>query len=253
MDPDCRVGIDSSKTLPYQQTNGGSIQPISLRMVLASSLAAPLPVRAYDTSAFSNLWNTLPGTIPSVLATNWSGTADDLKVQQLDLSCLFNRVVLTDLDSSYVARYSIDTTNTSDPVTPVPNNTPSLEMWLLNGSVMNLYDNNTNLTAREYITGDACYTFEYGQWGRYVRLGTNYSGWFGSMVDLFLATTNSSSRRYTTQQWIVDSMYSVLYNFGQWSQDRFTNTVPRVQAWDATSAATNALINSTKDLYLYKY
>jgi len=43
--------------------------------------------------------------------------------------------------------------------------------------------------------------------------------WFGQMVDSFLAAPPppNGTRRYSNQQWVVDTMYTFLYDFGQWS------------------------------------
>ena len=259
VDPDCRVGITNTLTLPYKQTNGGSIQPINARVLFVSSLTDPIPAVANTTANFSNLWNNPADTVPALWATNWRGTGRDLLFQQVNLAPMFNRVILADLDSTVEGRYSIDTTNTVDPIVTVPASTPMLEMWLLNGTTISLYSSDatsTNLTARDMIVGANCYTFDYGQWGRYARFGTNTTGWFGTMADQFLAAsqpTRMATRRYPCQQWIADAMYQVLFNFGQWSLDRFTNNAPWPNApgSDLSMAAVMGLTNYTKALCTY--
>lgn len=262
IDPNCRIGTNASQTLPYTQTNRGSIELISPRFLLISSVTDPLPslgIASNSASTFSNLWSTVPGTIPAIWATNWNESPEDVKFQRLDLSTLFSRVILENIDLTNDAPFSIEVTNS---LTRVQEQS-RMEMWFINSTILNFHNPSNMLIAREYVTSDVGYTFENGDWGRYVRQGlppgasggTSGSGWFGAMVDQFLAAPAppGGTRRYSNQQWIVDAMFTFLWCFGQWSLDDFSGGPPwpHIPAYELSSAGAGGLCNYSSDLICY--
>ena len=265
VDPDHRVGTNAASTLPFTQTGLGSLQPQKLRLVIISSIGAPLPTPAINPNAtqFLQAWNAVAGSVPAFLTSSWSGRPDDLNIQRLELGTLFCRVVLENLDANYDAWYSVDTTNTLSSIakltaTATSGRTPT-NIWLVRGTVLNFHypDAAKTIQAREYIMEDVGYTFENGRWGRYLRYGPNRSnGWFGEMVDKFLAAAEKRPpdprRRYSTEQWVIDAMYQFLYCFGQWSLDNFYGGPPwpHIPGYEQSNAGATGLADYSSDLLI---
>ena len=252
VDPSCQVGT-AGATLPYTQTAAGSAQPSRVRLAILGSVGTPLPARNDGPTAaeFDGVWNAAPGTVPASLRALWGGLADDLKIQRMDAGTLFCRLVLENVDFINGAPYSVDTTNT---LTTVPAGSRR-EFWLLMGSVLNFHYTDSSLQAREYVMEDVGYTFENGRWGRYLRYGPNRgNGWFGEMVDRFLAAPPPpvGTRRYSTQQWVIDAMYTFLYDFGQWSLDSFYGGPPwpHIPGYEQSSAGATGLSSYSGDLLI---
>jgi hypothetical protein len=217
-------------------------------------VGAALPTRTTGPTAaeFESVWNAPPNTVPGALA-GWSGLVDDLKIQRMDVGTLFCRVILENVDFLQAAPYSVDSTNT---LTTLPAGSRR-EFWLLTGTVLNFHFADNSLQGREYVMEDVGYTFENGRWGRYLRYGPNRSnGWFGEMVDRFLAAPPPPgyTRRYATQQWVVDAMYQFLYCFGQWSLDSFYGGPPwpHIPGYEQASAGSDGLKSYSSDLLIYQ-
>jgi type II secretory pathway pseudopilin PulG len=255
VDPAARVGTNAASTLPFTQTAAGSRQPVGLRMLVVSSTGDPLPALPTATNAFSVIWNTAPGSVPTNFPADWAGNREDLKIQRMDLGAMFCRVILENVDYNRAAPYSVETTNT---LRTVPTGSRR-EFWLLSGTVLNFHypDIGNTLQAREYITEDVGYTFENGRWGRYLRYGPNRgNGWFGEMVDRFLAARPppGATRRYSTQQWVVDAMYTFLYNFGGWSLEsppfHGGPPWPHIPGYEQSAAGAQGLADYSGDLLI---
>lgn len=179
-DPSFRIGVTATNTLPFVQSAAGSIFPANARAVLVSSIAGPLPT--LTSANFSALWNTVAGTLPSGWPSTWGGSAADLKIERLDFSRLFRRVILNNLDSTASAPYGVDGTNV---VTIAP--LQRVEGWFVDTSQVNLYFATRTLQAREALAEDTSYVFENGRWGRNVTYGTGAgSTALGELVDAFV-------------------------------------------------------------------
>jgi hypothetical protein len=78
------------------------------------------------------------------------------------------------------------------------------------------------------------------------------------MVDRFLAAPPPPGNhcRYTSQQWVVNSMHTFMYNFGQWSLDSFSGGSfwPNIPAYEQSSAGASGLNSYSSDLIsFYNY
>lgn len=254
VDPGHGVGASTTNKLPYAQTAAGSVAPQRLRLLVMSSVGAPLPspaITAPTQQQFDGAWNTVSGGVPPVLQSTWSGSPDDLIVQRLEIGALFKRLILENLESVRTAPYSIETTNT---LTQIPAG-QRREMWFMSGTVINFHYSDNTLQAREYLLEDASYTFENGRWTRYLHYGPGRQiGWFGEMVDKFLAAPPppNGTRRYATQQWVVDAMYQFLYCFGQWSLDNFYGGPPwpHIPGYEQSQAGATGLCDYSSDLLI---
>lgn len=259
-DPECRIGTNAAGNLSYVQTaQGSAVQPQRLRVVVLSSVGAPLPspgITSPSTNQFLQAWNAVRDSVPEFLSSTWGGRPDDLNIQRIEVGPLFCRVVLENLDGNYVAWYSVEETNNLSSIPKLTNMVSNSRIfWLVRGTVMNFHYPDQSLQAREYIMDDVGYTFENGRWGRYLRYGANRSsGWFGEMVDKFLAAPPppGATRRYSTQQWVVDAMYHFLYCFGQWSLDYFYGGPPwpHIPGYEQSSAGATGLSDYSSDLLI---
>lgn len=265
VDPGHGVGASATNKLPYVQTAAGSaVPPQRLRVLVISSVGNPLPspaITAPTQQQFDDAWNTVSGGVLSALSSSWKGDPSDLNLQRLEIGALFKRLILVNLDSTNKAPYSIETTNT---LTWIPAG-ERREMWFMSGTVINFhYATNTAqspgsglpvMQAREYLLEDASYTFENGRWTRYLHYGPGKQiGWFGEMVDKFLAAPPppNGTRRYSTQQWVVDAMYQFLYCFGQWSLDNFYGGPPwpHIPGYEQSQAGATGLNDYSSDLLI---
>lgn len=180
-DPNFKIGPSVTNTLPFVQTATGSILPSNARAVVVSSIASALPT--LTATNFAELWNATSGTLPAGWA-NWGGSASDLRIERLDFSRLFRRVILNNLDSAAAAPYGVDGTNI---VTIAP--LQQVEGWFVDTSQVNLYFNTLALQARETLAEDTSYVFENGRWGRSVTYGTGAgSTELAELVDAFVDT-----------------------------------------------------------------
>lgn len=219
IDPALRIGTNSASVLPYTQTVLGSVQPVSPRLIILSSLSGALPTLTQTTNTFASVWNTQEDQMPSGWPSSWVGSGKDLKIERLELRDLFHKIVLNNLDVLNNARYSIETTNTMTYVAVGGR----VEAWFLDGTAVNFHYGNGTMQAREFIHEDASYVYENGRWGRYVTSGRNsLAGAFGQMVDAFLATSLPSDPKFNAdQQAVVDDMYNYLWYFAAWANDGF--------------------------------
>ena len=180
-DPNFRIGPSVTNTLPFVQSPTGSVLPSNARAVVVSSIASALPT--LTATNFAALWNAASGTLPAGWA-NWGGSASDLRIERLDFSRLFRRVILNNLDSTAAAPYGVDGTNI---VTIAP--LQQVEGWFVDTSQVNLYFNTLALQARETLAEDTSYVFENGRWGRSVTYGTGAgSTELAELVDAFVDT-----------------------------------------------------------------
>ncbi len=251
-DPAFRIGLHPTSSIPYVQTALGSLAISNARVLLISSTAQPLPPLDAGTNGFGVLWDTPAGTIPAPLTNTWTGDPADLHVLRLDLRSLFKRVMLENLDLGQGAPFSVEGLS---PVTNIAAG-QRRELWLIDSTAIDLHFGAGGLQAREFVAEDTSYTFENGLWRRYLRYGRSGSvGWFGDMVDRFLAAPPppGTTRRYANQQWIVDSMYVFLYNFGQWSIDDFAGGEPwpHIPGYELSAAGAAGLKNFTADLITF--
>jgi hypothetical protein len=183
-DPNFRIGPSVTNTLPFVQSPTGSVLPSNARAVVVSSIASALPT--LTATNFAALWNAASGTLPAGWA-NWGGSASDLRIERLDFSRLFRRVILNNLDSTAAAPYGVDGTNI---VTIAP--LQQVEGWFVDTSQVNLYFNTLALQARETLAEDTSYVFENGRWGRSVTYGTGAgSTELAELVDAFVDTPPS--------------------------------------------------------------
>ena len=216
VDPALRIGTNSSQTLPFAQTVNGSIQPISPRVMIISSLVKPLP--ALNAGDFNALWATPNDTAPAGWPAAWQSFREDLKIQRIDLRGLFHRVIIRNADTVNRAVYSVENTLTA----LIPGvGSPVIQMWLLDGTTMGFYDTNGIIQAREFVRRDTSYIYEDNHWGRDFS-PDDFLGPFGQMAEDFLAARRAPTAEFgSTQQAVVDEFYTYLWTYGVWANEGF--------------------------------
>ncbi len=132
----------SNKLTYVQSSVGTSNLPVNARVMLVSSLGRNLPITTGMplASDFDALWNAPPGTVPW---TGWNGDPYDVKIQRVNLSPLFVKLVLTTYNSATNGQYSIEPAP-PNATNQVPFNS-GFGAYFLKGTTLKLYTAATNL------------------------------------------------------------------------------------------------------------
>lgn len=171
IDPRLRVGPAPGSPLPYLQGPAGSMEPVSARVVVVSSLgeAPPATVRdgvASSTARFDAIWSASPGTVPS--GWSWSGRGEDLKMLRLDLGSLLIPVTMSQPVEPPQGRLSIDGADTNQ-ITPV-----SGPAWYLRDTLLRFRGADGSNPVSIILQSPTSLSFARGSWrGRLSLLGTS--------------------------------------------------------------------------------
>lgn len=154
------VGPSGATTnLPYQQGMSASQFPTSPRVMILSSLGVPLPTNIVSgvmaAATFSNLWATLPNTVPS--GWTWNGNAQDLRIQRVNFLPWFVQLVLNNSGTAN-GEYSIDGMGTNT----LPTN--PFSVWVIKGTKLGLIGTNNAVQAYEILNDSESFTFVGGSW-----------------------------------------------------------------------------------------
>jgi type II secretory pathway pseudopilin PulG len=214
--------------LPYtQRTLGLSSPPVWARFLLISSQSKDLPPKFGNdyfrgtnvpSGDFINVWETPARTKPSRW-TNWDGAAEDLALERIDLSPLFKRIIINNLDGTN-AFFSID----QGPITPVPGLTAGMEAYYLEGTEIRFYDSSTNLQARELAAFDTHYEFVDGIWGNWAKDGRSS----GVRRDLLLSLQrflsmpdNPHTKHFVKKEHLVLTLYEFMWTYAKWANAKW--------------------------------
>lgn len=220
VDPALQIGSPTSgvRTLPFQQTVRGSVQPVSPRFMFISSLASAIPVSGPASSAtFTSLWSNTSGTIPTGWTT-WKGESEDLRFGRLDFRSLFHRVVFNNLDPVNSATYSITAPTNAFSISTGQR----VETWFLATSALNLHFTDGTLQTREFVRADTSFVFENGRWSRDVTYGTQPPlGTFGQLVENFVQSAVPTQSSFgATPQAVVEEFFTYMSTYGIWASGR---------------------------------
>lgn len=222
-------------TLPYAQGAAGLADlPVNARVMIVSSLGAPLPITSGTATAadFAALWNAPDGTVPASWNSTWNGNPDDVKIQRINLSPLFVNLVLSTYTSSLQGQYKIRDTDNTFYSAPTGTGTNA---YYLRGTVLDLYSGpatNAVLNHSAMLDRDISYVFEDGIWKNSIVGGATYGlGDISGIVAAFLAATNNTRAvlpypTYSNAQQvvIVDSFIQYMSNYQVWSANDFPKT-----------------------------
>jgi hypothetical protein len=240
-DPALRIGpppLTPFSTLPYVQGTNGSAQPVNPRVMVISSLGAPLSATitagaATNAALFAQIWSSTDGTTP----VGWSGSEDwsYILIQRLNLAPMFVQLLLNN-NSSTPGWYSID--NTNSPV--VLPSVPSFSAFYLVGTGVGLHTTGgtpmqvqqvlqdfppnispTNLSGTFLVQGNS-FVYDQGIWrGRLFMSTTN--GLRGGVdlqaaCNIFLSGPQNVYKTGTlTQSNIVQDMWNYMSNYVYWA------------------------------------
>lgn len=237
-----RVGT-SSGIAPYLQGTQGSILPVSPRFLILSNLdpAKTIPVSNGVLAAadFSQLWNTPDQSVPTGWSGRWaeSNAGSDLKIQRIDLSALFHRVILN-CSSNPAPYFSFGSGNT------VRLTSSGFSAYYLEGTVLKLYDSNENLETQQIIQKPASVTFENGSWNGRIFQGPPSSDDGVSLSHaVFLHATEHSPE---TRDPFVSALTSYFSSYADWAQANFP--AGENAAYAALQNAESALVTAGENL-----
>lgn len=214
LDPSAQLGSTQGAALPYFQDKAGALEPQNARVVIVSSLGGNIPAFSVTATNFATIWNAPDGTIPSVF-TNYAGAKDELRIQRLDLRELFYRVILTNLDPSQNAIYSIDSATNSASIQP----NQRIERWFIAATPLNLHFGDGALQARDLLRSDLSYVFENGRWTRYLNYGRQpTANDFTTVVQEFInSPALNQGAGAVTPSAVLQEFYVYLTSYASWS------------------------------------
>jgi prepilin-type N-terminal cleavage/methylation domain-containing protein len=222
--------------LPYAQTNGSppglATPPNNARIMIVSSLGAPLPAGLNNTSLaasdFANLWNIADDTVPaSGPFATWPGKPDDVKIQRVNLAPLFVNVVLGTYLGTNLGLYKVDN---SSAFYSAPTNS-GVARYFLKGTVLDLYASAPSLTNQLSVVldHDTSYVYENGVWRSSIVGGVAMGiGDASGIVEAFLKAPENMKAANTNgagiQQYIiVTNFIAYMSNYNRWEDGNFTD------------------------------
>ena len=247
IDPALRIGTNASQVLPYAQTNSGSINPISPRLMIVSSISTPLPVSLSNgvasTTNFNAIWDAADGTVPASFPASWNGRGNDLKVQRINLTPLFHQLILNG-DGSVSGGYSIDASVTN------AISTNGLSAYFLDGTVLNLYATNA-LLAQQVLVRDTSFYYSIGNWswsiinasGAGPGGGNNVFTNIDFIIPLFLNTA-SNPRSGETPLHVFQMMTNYFTTYNAWAAAGFPASGPLRDAVKVSGTGSAALLDA---------
>lgn len=241
-DPSLVVAGLTPASFPYHQQAQGATTLTNARLVILSSLQPGYPDVALNTAAaFSNLWNRVPHQLPAGWPADWAPDPDDLVIQRVDLSRLFHRVVLNNVDGWEAAQYVVLTNSLSgtNHYNALAVGSAPLATYLIHGTPIRLYYSSGLPQAMDVINADASYAFESGRWNRHPQDGLQGSttcGPLGQWVERFMKRTDWPGLNGTTPEAVVLGMYDMLWSMTDWANAGFEVGNGTANKWEPPSA-----------------
>jgi hypothetical protein len=221
IDPSLSIGAG----LPYTQTTNGTAKPANARMMIVSSLGRALPMATGVPSAtdFSNIWNAAENTVPAGSPfAGWQGTGDDLRIKKLNLEPLFYQLILVNHSSdTNRPRFSID----ENPSTVAVTNGAPVNKYYLDGTVVGMYDSNTNLQARQLLKRNISFLFESGVWQGQIQSGQQSSfsasgaDFYNHAITFFSRPNNPWAAQGASQWGVMIAMYTFMFDYTFWANE----------------------------------
>ncbi|MGE3312954.1 MAG: type II secretion system protein [Limisphaerales bacterium] len=230
--------ITNNLTLPFTQPPFGTTNPIpiSLGMILLSSVSEPLPAGlvsgyASTTAAFNAIWNAAENTIPT--GWNWSGRGEDLRIARINLGTLFVPVALNydtlTMTSFNLGRFTVDGSATNT----IPT-TPTFVSNFLISSVLGLHHHagTTNtLQVQIVLQNPTSFAYQGSAWRGQAFLPRGSSPTspmdLQASHDLFVAAPlnyNAQGNPQATPQRAVDALVAYMQAFVAWRDAGYPNS-----------------------------
>ncbi len=230
--------ITNSLALPFTQGALGITNtiPLSLGMVLLSSVSAPLPnglVSGYASSsaAFNAIWSAGENTVPT--GWNWSGRGEDLRIARVNLGTLFVPVALNYDTLSMTAftqgRFTVDTSTTN----AIPT-TPTFISNYLISSVLGLHHHSGTTNTLQFqivLQNPTSFAYQGAAWRGQAFLPRGSSPTspmdLQASHDLFVAAPlnyNAQGNPQATPQRVVDALVAYMQAFVTWRDAGYPNS-----------------------------
>jgi type II secretory pathway pseudopilin PulG len=219
--PDFAINGNALSAGSYVQNAAGTAtMPVSARGMIASTIATGLPDLSGLTAAeFDNIWNTPKGTKPTTLSS-WTGRGEDLAIERIEFTPLFHKVILSNVDTNKIGRYSINdvnaawSTNTMQSVGA----TNSFTTHYMDGTILTLYRKEALLDTSEIVSSDISYLYKKDRWSRRLGGSDEVIGDFGELVSDFLNPPAPPDPKFAaTQRAVINAFYDYLWGFSAWA------------------------------------
>ena len=173
---------------------------------------------------FTNIWNSADGTMPPApVFSGWTGGTNDLRVQRVDLSPLFVKLLLSrSVSSRCCPSYSIDQTNNLASVTADP--PTSLITYFIQNSTLYLYNHGGELDSQQILIRDNSFIYDQNVWRGSISGEGFLAGLdIASVVNRYLAAyPNVRAQNGTNQQAVVvQSMINFMDRYDDWAAAGF--------------------------------
>jgi hypothetical protein len=235
VDPGLRLCTNTAVNLPFVQGVYGISNVAGLRLILLSSLGAPLPQVIADpgtnaAAVFQMIWNTRDNAAP--LGWTWGGDWVDINVQRLSLVPLLAQAVLQN-SSPQGGRFSIDNTNAhvalpTNCFTPLYFVRTRLGLHSHTGAfqAMQVMQDVISLTNGPPYFLPPTFVYEDGQWRGCYYKGTTAQKHDGEALqaayELFMSgPANVYHGTSVTQPSLTMSMYVFMSNYVVWADSGF--------------------------------
>jgi len=258
----------------YTQSTAGTVLATNLRVIFLSSIGQQLTNMSsgvQTTNDFNAIWDWNDGSsIAPTNATIMAGftKGEDLKVQRVNLSPLFVRLLLTTNASTTKCFYSIDPTGSTSLVTN------GVDSYFIRNSILFLYaapssaPGQTNIDSQRILARDTSFVYDQDVWRDSIGGRTGGSSSiagldFGSIVDQYLRAPENTNAFFTltnnahgntnsvTQQSVVVSkMIAYLDAYNAWAaQYAGQNPWPKDSYYNTASVAQAALVIAVQQQY----
>lgn len=234
VDPALRVG-NPAGGLPYVQGTNGSVPPVNPRLMIISTMAAPLPTNlvsgaSTSTNTFAQIWDSAEGTAP--VGWDGGGTWDDYLIQRVNLETLFVPLVLNN-NAVSLGRYSVDSTNA-----PVELPANPFSAHFIAGTALGLHGSDGVMQARlvlqdnPQLTNGApgfvnqSFVYEKGVWRGRLFMTTDAQKHNGvdlqSAYEIFMSgPPNVYKVGSVNQSTLTQKMYLFMSNYVLWASNGF--------------------------------
>lgn len=232
-DPNMNLNGRNLLTSNYVQSATGSTNlPTNARVMILSTISRALPTIA--PANFDNIWTTADDAVPSTLST-WGGRGEDLLIERIDLTRLFHKIVLMNVDPPpFAGLYSIDTAATASVASM-----QRISAYYMYGTVLNLHRSNGALGSAETIQADVSFVYQNNRWGRGLGADEDELGDFGQLVDQFLRQPSPCDPDFgATQRAVVNAFYDYLWSYSDWAFGN-PNAVPPVPSFAGANTSSS--------------
>lgn len=240
IDADLRIGNEDS-FLPFEQSEQGSIKPISPRLLIVSSLnpSKPLPVASgvVDSETFASLWNASAGEPPPTWDL-WQGSGQDLRIVRLNLEPLFEHLILNNLSPQSSPYYAIDGGESIS----VP--AEGINAYFLKGTHLSLRTSADVVDCDQLLLRSNALCYSDGSWQTRISSSTPGNEAYFATNLLSGAAVNPMATPGSSTADVIDAMTSYMDAYVEWDNAGFPgsgtpthNAVQNAQATLASLAA----------------